>query len=445
MKKGITVTILFEADALNRDEKIGGNILSIKKFTRGWGETYPYISRVAMRHYLFRTLNKSNPDLWKPAEVKVGEKNVIQFDIRKGNAIETAELDLFGYMSTIKGEKSITRKAPLGITKAIGLEPWKGDMSLNSNHDLVSRAPGNTPDIYNKEEAHCLFKCSFTLDIEKLGIERFAIGNDSDIEDNDSKITVKFAEDKITIKNINIKEGENIISGKIERSTIELKKENGFVFIKSSSDNESEEGLKIGKKFFPIIDKEKIPETENEYWYKIDFDELKENGKEWTISISRYTHITKSKIENKENYKKGKIVEFKLIEDEKQKRIREVLNAIYNGLYYHSSGESPGIVPLFFIAGIVKVPIPVFHQFVEVEFYKQNSNPKFKIVESLLKNAISNGWIEIKKEDNNNKKPLVFIKSRVTNALSNEFINQYSIETDWEKFINNYLFELTDK
>ena len=60
--KAITVTILFEADALNRDEKFG-NILPIKKLTRGWGETYPFISRPAIRHYLFVTLNKMDREV----------------------------------------------------------------------------------------------------------------------------------------------------------------------------------------------------------------------------------------------------------------------------------------------------------------------------------------------------------------------------------------------
>ncbi|MEO0118726.1 MAG: type I-B CRISPR-associated protein Cas7/Cst2/DevR, partial [candidate division WOR-3 bacterium] len=243
MKKAVTITMLFEADALNRDEKTG-NILSIKKLTRGFGEIYSYISRPAIRHYLWITLNKTNPTRWKPAPVKREEGNVIQFDIKDDNDIKDfAELDIFGYMTT-RGEKAKTRKACIGITKAVSLEPWKGDMGFYANHNLVRRYTNQNPEEklepnpYNCEEHKTLYKVSFSLDCEKVGMNE---------------------------------RGELVIE-----------------------------------------------------------------------------------------------------EREKKERIFDILDAIYNGLYYHTGGECPGIVPLFLIAGIVKLPIPVFHTFVDIEFYQQN-------------------------------------------------------------------------
>jgi CRISPR-associated protein Cst2 len=56
--KNITLTIIFEGSALNRDEKIGGNILSIKKLQIG-GKTISFIGKTAIRHYLFSTLHKA--------------------------------------------------------------------------------------------------------------------------------------------------------------------------------------------------------------------------------------------------------------------------------------------------------------------------------------------------------------------------------------------------
>ena len=55
--KHITITIIYEASALNRDEKIGGNILSIKKLKKG-NRTVSFIGKPAIRHYLFQTLKK---------------------------------------------------------------------------------------------------------------------------------------------------------------------------------------------------------------------------------------------------------------------------------------------------------------------------------------------------------------------------------------------------
>ncbi|MBW1974926.1 MAG: type I-B CRISPR-associated protein Cas7/Cst2/DevR, partial [Deltaproteobacteria bacterium] len=130
--KNVTVTIIFEGSALNRDEKIGGNILSIKKLTVN-GEVRSFIGKPAIRHYLFQTLK--NAFGWKEAKVKVTRVKVtmekvtkqvpvVQFDIAQDDIITSEELDAFGYMYTLGGQTSITRKAPVGITKAVSISPY---------------------------------------------------------------------------------------------------------------------------------------------------------------------------------------------------------------------------------------------------------------------------------------------------------------------------------
>ncbi|MCS7180103.1 MAG: type I-B CRISPR-associated protein Cas7/Cst2/DevR, partial [bacterium] len=90
--KNITITVIFEGSALNRDEKIGGNILSIKKLKKG-NKTISFIGKPAIRHYLFETLKKNYN--WKEAKV-TSQGEVIQFDIIQDDILTSQELDAFG-------------------------------------------------------------------------------------------------------------------------------------------------------------------------------------------------------------------------------------------------------------------------------------------------------------------------------------------------------------
>ncbi len=167
--------MIFEGSALNRDEKIGGNILSIKKLQVG-NKTLSFICKPAIRHYLFSTLHKAFS--WKPALVNE-QGQIVQFDITKGDIITSPELDVFGYMFTIWQQASITRKSPIGITKSIGLYTYNGDTAFYSSYDLVERGLKQgldvTPNPYNKEENFSLYKVTFTIDTERIGKDEWWI------------------------------------------------------------------------------------------------------------------------------------------------------------------------------------------------------------------------------------------------------------------------------
>ncbi|MEG8946943.1 type I-B CRISPR-associated protein Cas7/Cst2/DevR [Rosettibacter firmus] len=210
--KNITLTIIFEGSALNRDEKIGGNILSIKKLNVN-GEVRSFISKVAIRHYLFETLSKAYPDIWKTAIV-TDQGNVIQFDLLIEDILTNAELDAFGYMYTISGENSITRKSPIGITKAISLTPYNQDLAFYANHDLVKR--GNyqgfslTPDPYSKEEHNSFYKLSFTIDSAILGKDTWIVNAEPKFNGSDT-LEIYFG-------------NENVKTITVERTNSEAKK-----------------------------------------------------------------------------------------------------------------------------------------------------------------------------------------------------------------------------
>jgi CRISPR-associated protein Cst2 len=337
--KHITITIIYEASALNRDEKIGGNILSIKKLKKG-NRTVSFIGKPAIRHYLFQTLKKACG--WKEAKV-TGQGDVVQFDITQDDILSSEELDAFGYMYTLEKQTSITRKAPIGITKAVGLDPYEGDMAFYSNHDLVQRAirsgQGATPNPYNKEEHISFYKVSFTIDAQRLGKDEWIVNEQPHFNNNELKIKLPDGKEK-TIPNVQ------------KSNTNEYKVKNGTIKIEQ-----------VGNKHRVI---------------------------------------------------------FELDENEKKKRICDILNAIKNGLYAQSSGEANTLVPLFIIAGIVKVPSPVFHPFIDVIL---NDNNKLEIIG--ICDGLENDWVE-----------KVFIRGSQRFYIDeNQFNKKEKIVNDWNEFL----------
>ncbi|MGC8943946.1 MAG: type I-B CRISPR-associated protein Cas7/Cst2/DevR [Caldisericia bacterium] len=211
--KNLTLTIIFEGSALNRDEKIGGNILSIKKLNID-DEVYSFIGKPAIRHYLFQTLNKLDGEYWKPTPTILqgrGDQQTVQFDLTKGDILEYPEIDIFGYMFTIEGERALTRKSPLGITKAISLIGYESDISFYSNHDLVSRTRliGEyvQPNIYNKEEHSSFYKLSFTLDTDLIGKDTWILENEPKVN-GDSLIIILSKNNVKEIKGEKIEENQ---------------------------------------------------------------------------------------------------------------------------------------------------------------------------------------------------------------------------------------------
>lgn len=330
---GLTATAIFESSSVNRDEKIGENITSIKKIVRQDG-TYSFMSRAFMRHHMFYTLNKLYG--WQPAPI-IKDKAVLQFDFPQANIINCPELDLFGFMRT--SPYTVTRKAPLGMTKAISLEPWQGDMAFYANHDMVARAIKKgqeaTPNPFSKEEHYTLYRITFTLDLYRFGQQELFINLKGSADDKESPAE-SAAENN---------QKKNKRSKKTDKSTEIDNWLEGFATV---SANEVAEKVK----------RLSIDNTLN--WYAITSaeDHLESNHTNQTNTVG-YVGVN---VTNDAVYQ----MRFLVTDSEYERRLKQVLTVIKNGFAIHSSTEDYGMVPLFCVIAALKVPVPVFHSSVNL-------------------------------------------------------------------------------
>ncbi len=183
--KGLTVTIVFQANSLNYGEGFG-NLSELKKIRRGSGEVFTFASRQSLRYSIVKQAAEQFG--WKLAEVD-SVKGTVQFaDSDKKDDIpkieKSEEIDLFGYMSTIKGKGkkaadtsegsgdggSKTRNAVVRLSPAISLEPFFDDNEFLTNKWLADRAQTH-PNLANKEIHNCLYKYSITIDLDRIGVD----------------------------------------------------------------------------------------------------------------------------------------------------------------------------------------------------------------------------------------------------------------------------------
>jgi len=163
----ITLTVVFEAMSLNRDEGLG-NIQSLHLLTRGNGNVHSYMSRQALTYAVRKFLIESAE--WKQTKVS-SAKNVSQYD---GQISDYEEIDLFGYMKTDsrteeESGKSDVRPAVVTFTHAVSLEPYNGDIAFYSNPEMARRkGPEANPNPYNRQEHKSLYKYSVVIDLNRI-------------------------------------------------------------------------------------------------------------------------------------------------------------------------------------------------------------------------------------------------------------------------------------
>ncbi len=179
-KKGLTLTIIFEAQSLNYDEGFG-NLSTLKKLRRGSGDIYTFASRQSLRYSIVKQgteqfgwrlgeVSTSSQEENKTQQEKSKEK-VVQFT--QDNTIKDCEeIDLFGYMKTEQKQRSETRTAVVRLTPAISLEPFWNDIEFLTNKWLADRAKVD-PNIANIEQHRSLYKYTITIDLDRIGTEKW--------------------------------------------------------------------------------------------------------------------------------------------------------------------------------------------------------------------------------------------------------------------------------
>ncbi|MFC4805306.1 type I-B CRISPR-associated protein Cas7/Cst2/DevR [Filifactor villosus] len=164
--KGLTVTVIFEAESANYGESVG-NVASLKKVARNNGEQYSYISRQALRYNMVEQLGEPLAEVG--AEGK-GDKKVIQFK-KDATIKDYPEIDFFGYLKTESGTGGRKRSAKVRLSHAISLETYKGDLDFLTNKGLADRMNENM-NIAQSEIHKSYYRYTLTADLDQIGTDQ---------------------------------------------------------------------------------------------------------------------------------------------------------------------------------------------------------------------------------------------------------------------------------
>jgi CRISPR-associated protein Cst2 len=161
--KGLTLTIVFQAESANYGESVG-NVASLKKMSRGQGDQYTYISRQALRYNIAEQLGE---DLAPVKAEGSGEKKVVQFS-EEATIDKYPEVDFFGYLKTEKGTGGKKRSAKVRLSNAISLETFKGDLDFLTNKGQADKIDENM-NIAQAEIHRSYYRYTITADLDQIG------------------------------------------------------------------------------------------------------------------------------------------------------------------------------------------------------------------------------------------------------------------------------------
>ncbi|HWQ71419.1 MAG TPA: type I-B CRISPR-associated protein Cas7/Cst2/DevR [Desulfitobacteriaceae bacterium] len=161
--KGLTLTIIFQAESANYGESVG-NVAALKKISRGQGDQYTYISRQALRYNITEQLGE---DLAPVNAEGSGEKKVVQFS-EEATINRYPEIDFFGYLKTERGTGGKKRSAKIRLSHAISLESYKGDLDFLTNKGQADKIKENM-NIAQAEIHRSYYRYTVTADLDQIG------------------------------------------------------------------------------------------------------------------------------------------------------------------------------------------------------------------------------------------------------------------------------------
>lgn len=161
--KGLTLTMIFQAESANYGESVG-NVASLKKMSRGQGDQYTYISRQALRYNIADQLGED----FAPVKAEgSGDKKVVQFS-EEATIDKYPEIDFFGYLKTEKGSGGKKRSAKVRLSNAISLESFKGDLDFLTNKGQADKI-GENMNIAQAEIHRSYYRYTIAVDLEQIG------------------------------------------------------------------------------------------------------------------------------------------------------------------------------------------------------------------------------------------------------------------------------------
>lgn len=207
-KKGLTISFVIEAESPNYGEG-EGNVTTLKKMTRGSGESHSYIARQAIRYNIVQQMGEDNTPLH-------ADKKVIQFH-PDATVKDHPEIDLFGRFTT-SGDGIKTRSAVARLSNAISLESFQGDIDFLNNKGLFDRyssvddyegkveLSGNN--ILQSEIHHSYYAYTIAIDLDQIGIDRNE-GVEIEAEEKERRVqllikTIKFLYRDIRARRLNL-------------------------------------------------------------------------------------------------------------------------------------------------------------------------------------------------------------------------------------------------